>query len=93
MLSPLVRQKLRTFVARQNTSDLLVLNDKIESGDVTQIIDRTFLLSDAPDAIRYLETGQAKVTSSSHCDAGLAHRPSRSIFGASALKNDEDRSS
>ena len=58
MLSPFVGQKLRTFVAKQNARDLLVLNDTIESGKVTTTVGRTYPLSDAPDAVRCLETGQ-----------------------------------
>jgi NADPH:quinone reductase-like Zn-dependent oxidoreductase len=60
MLSPFVGQKLGTFVAKQNAQDLLVLNESIESGQVTPIIGRTYALSDAPDAIRDLETGQTR---------------------------------
>ena len=60
MLSPFVGQKLGTFIAKQNAKDLLVLNELIESGKVTPIIDRTYALSDAPDAVRYLESGQAR---------------------------------
>ena len=59
-LSPFVGQKLRTFVAKQSASDLLVLNDLIQSGKITPMIDRTFPLADTPDAIRYLETGEAQ---------------------------------
>lgn len=61
MLSPFVGQKLGTFVAKQNAQDLVVLNESIESGKkVTPIIGRTYALSDAPDAIRDLETGQTR---------------------------------
>jgi NADPH:quinone reductase-like Zn-dependent oxidoreductase len=60
MLSPFVGQKLGTFIAKQNAKDLLVLNELIESGKVTPIIDRVYALSDAPDAVRYLESGQAR---------------------------------
>jgi NADPH:quinone reductase-like Zn-dependent oxidoreductase len=60
MLSPFVTQKLGTFVAAENADDLLVLNELIESGKVTPIIDRTYPLGEAPDAMRYLETGNAR---------------------------------
>jgi NADPH:quinone reductase-like Zn-dependent oxidoreductase len=60
MLSPFVRQRLGTFIAKQNAKDLLVLNELLESGKITPIIDRTYALSDAPDAVRYLESGQAR---------------------------------
>src|SRR5579862_8873983 len=59
-LSPFVGQKLRTFVAKQSSPDLLVLNDSIQSGKITPMVDRTFPLTDTPDAIRYLETGEAR---------------------------------
>jgi NADPH:quinone reductase-like Zn-dependent oxidoreductase len=60
LLSPLVRQRLRTFVAKQGTGDLLVLKDLIESGKVTPVIDRTYALREAADAIRYLAEGHAR---------------------------------
>ena len=60
LLSPFVRQKLGTFVAKENAQDLLILNELIEAGKVTPIIDRAYPLSDAPDAIRALETGHAR---------------------------------
>jgi NADPH:quinone reductase-like Zn-dependent oxidoreductase len=60
MLSPLVGQKLGTFVNKENHEDLLVLGELIESGKVTPIIDRTYPLSEVPEAIRYLEEGHAR---------------------------------
>jgi NADPH:quinone reductase-like Zn-dependent oxidoreductase len=59
-LSPFVSQKLGTFVASENHKDLLVLKELIESGKVTPVIDRTYPLSEVPEAIRYLEGGRAK---------------------------------
>jgi NADPH:quinone reductase-like Zn-dependent oxidoreductase len=60
MLSPFVGQKLGTFVNKENHEDMLVLKDLIESGKLTPVIDRTFPLADAPNAIRYLEAGHAQ---------------------------------
>jgi NADPH:quinone reductase-like Zn-dependent oxidoreductase len=60
MLSPFVGQKLGTFVNKENHEDLLVLKDPIESGKLTPVIDRTFPLADAPNAIRFLEAGHAQ---------------------------------
>jgi len=45
---------------RENAKDLLTLTELIESGKVAPIIDRSYRLSDAPAAIRYLETGHAR---------------------------------
>ena len=60
MLSPFVSQRLGTFIAKQNGEDLLVLKELIEAGKVTPVIDRTYPLSEVPDAIRYLEQGHAR---------------------------------
>jgi NADPH:quinone reductase-like Zn-dependent oxidoreductase len=60
MLSPFVSQKLGTFVNKENHEDLLVLGELIESGKVTPVIDRTYPLSEVPEAIRYLEGGHAR---------------------------------
>jgi NADPH:quinone reductase-like Zn-dependent oxidoreductase len=60
MLSPFVGQKLATFVSSENHEDMIVLKELIESGKVTPVIDRTYPLSEVPEAIRYLEEGHAK---------------------------------
>jgi NADPH:quinone reductase-like Zn-dependent oxidoreductase len=60
MLSPFVGQKLGTFVNKENHEDLLVLKELIESGRITPVIDRTYPLSEVPEAIRYLEEGHAR---------------------------------
>ena len=60
MLSPFVGQKLGTFVSSENHEDMIVLKDLIESGKVAPVIDRTYPLSEAPEAIRYLEEGHAQ---------------------------------
>jgi NADPH:quinone reductase-like Zn-dependent oxidoreductase len=60
VLSRFVGQKLGTFINKENHEDLLVLKDLIESGKVTPFIDRTYPLSEAPEAIRYLEEGHAR---------------------------------
>jgi NADPH:quinone reductase-like Zn-dependent oxidoreductase len=60
VLSRFVGQKLGTFVSRENHEDMIVLKELIEAGKVTPIIDRTYPLSEAPEAIRYLEQGHAR---------------------------------
>src|SRR5918997_1782985 len=60
MLSRSAGQKLRTYVSTQNHEDLIVLKEFIESGKLTPVIDRTYPLSEVPEAIRYLEEGHAK---------------------------------
>ncbi|HZT69323.1 MAG TPA: NAD(P)-dependent alcohol dehydrogenase [Terriglobia bacterium] len=52
-------QKLGCLLARPNQSDLLVLKDLVETGNVRPVIERCYELSEVPEAIRYLETGHA----------------------------------
>jgi len=60
VLSSFVGQKLGTFISSENHEDIIVLKEFIESGKVTPVIDRTYPLSEVPEAIRYLEEGHAK---------------------------------
>ena len=60
MLSPFVSQKLGTFVAKQNSENLIALKELIEAGKVMPVIDRTYPLSDVPEAMRYVEAGHAR---------------------------------
>jgi NADPH:quinone reductase-like Zn-dependent oxidoreductase len=60
VVSPFVRQRLRVFVAREHYEELETLTELIEAGKVTPAVDRTYPLSDAPQAIRYLEQGHAR---------------------------------
>ena len=59
-ISPFVRQRLRMFVNRERREDLRVLTELIEAGKVTPVIDRTYPLRQAPEAVRYLEAGRAR---------------------------------
>ena len=60
LASPFVSHNLRAFVAKSNKADLQLLKELIEAGKVRPVIDRTFPLNEAPDALRYLEEGRAR---------------------------------
>ena len=60
MVSPFVRQNLRTFVTKERQEDLVFLMGLIEAGKVTPVIGKTFTLSEVPEAVRYLEAGHAR---------------------------------
>ena len=57
LVSMFVGQRLHGLSVKENQQTLLALSKLIEAGDVTPVIDRTFPLIEAADAIRYLEQG------------------------------------
>src|SRR5215475_9599818 len=59
LASVFVGQRLRGLLAKDRAEDLEALTRLIESGAVTPVIDRSYALADAPDAIRYLVHGHA----------------------------------
>jgi NADPH:quinone reductase-like Zn-dependent oxidoreductase len=59
-LSPFVRQRLTMKIPKEHYADLERLVELVEAGRLTPTIDRTFPLHDVPDAMRYLEAGQAR---------------------------------
>jgi NADPH:quinone reductase-like Zn-dependent oxidoreductase len=60
VMSRFVSQKMTTFTAKESKEDLVFLKELIEAGKVTPVIDRTYPLSEVPEAIRYLEEGHAR---------------------------------
>ncbi|MDN5860707.1 MAG: NAD(P)-dependent alcohol dehydrogenase, partial [Pseudonocardia sp.] len=60
LLSPFVSQTLGTFVASENSDDLLVLRELIESGQVRPVIDRAYPLCEVSTAIRHLVEGHPR---------------------------------
>lgn len=60
LASPFVSQKLVGLSVKRTREVLLDLKDLIEAGKVTPVIDRTYPLDEAPEAIRYLEKGHAR---------------------------------
>jgi NADPH:quinone reductase-like Zn-dependent oxidoreductase len=58
--SLLTQQKLMGLISKERHEDLLTLKDLIEAGKLTPVIDRTYPLREAPQAIRYLERGHAR---------------------------------
>ena len=60
LLSLVVGQRLCGLSAKENQADLLALAELIEADSVTPVVDRTFDLVEAADAIRYLEQGHPR---------------------------------
>ncbi|MFE5483561.1 NAD(P)-dependent alcohol dehydrogenase [Streptomyces sp. NPDC056527] len=71
-MSFLVRQRLLVLSASPGREKLAALRDLAESGSVTPVIDRTYPLSEAAEAIRYVEVehARAKVVVSSPPPSG-----------------------
>lgn len=60
VIAPFVSQ-LHPFRGTRDPGDrLVVMKELIEAGKITPVLDRTFPLSEVPEAIRYLESGQAR---------------------------------
>jgi NADPH:quinone reductase-like Zn-dependent oxidoreductase len=60
LLSMFVGQRLRGLTSKEKLEDLQTLSELIRAGKVSPVIDRTYPLIEAPDAIRYLEKGHPR---------------------------------
>jgi NADPH:quinone reductase-like Zn-dependent oxidoreductase len=60
VVSPFVGQTLRVHSAAPSSDDLTVLRELIESGRLTPTIERTYPLSEVPEAIRYFADEHAR---------------------------------
>ena len=62
LVSMIVRQQAGPTVKTQNHDDLVALKDLVEAGKVTPVIDRTYPLSQTPEAIDHVAGGHARGT-------------------------------
>jgi NADPH:quinone reductase-like Zn-dependent oxidoreductase len=60
LLSPLISQKLGTFVASENAKDFAALRELIEAGKVAPAVDRVYPLDQTAAAVRHLLDGHAR---------------------------------
>lgn len=60
ILSLLVSQKLVAFVVKENAQQLQRLNEIIDAGELTPVIDRSYPMPEAADAMRYLDDPRAR---------------------------------
>ncbi|MGY0236012.1 NAD(P)-dependent alcohol dehydrogenase [Longispora urticae] len=60
VLSGFTRQRLRPFTSTGKRQDLLTLADLLATGQVTPVIDRTYPLDEAADALRYIAAGHTR---------------------------------
>lgn len=53
-------QKMGMLMPKEDETDLVFMKEMLEAGKVVPVIDRCYPLSEAPEAIRYLEGGHAR---------------------------------
>ena len=54
------KRKVLTLMARNRREDLVTLGELLETGKVNPVIDRTYTLEEAPQAVRYMEEGHPR---------------------------------
>jgi NADPH:quinone reductase-like Zn-dependent oxidoreductase len=59
-LSRFGNRTFKSMLTDIEREDLLFLKELVEAGRVTPVIDRSYPLSEVPDALRYLETMHAR---------------------------------
>lgn len=59
-IAPFVDQEIIVMLAHSNAEELVALADLMEKGYLVPVIDRTYPLSDTPEAIAYSEQGRAR---------------------------------
>ena len=60
LLSAFVDQKAVMFIAKSSQDDLTLLGELIATGKLKPVIDKSYSLSEARDAIRHVEEGHAR---------------------------------
>jgi NADPH:quinone reductase-like Zn-dependent oxidoreductase len=60
ILSPFTSQKFGMIFAELNKDDLTTLATLMQSGKLTPVVDRSYKLTEAAEALRYLEKGHAR---------------------------------
>ena len=60
LISPFVGQSLVLLMAKQSREDLLTLKQMIEEGKVRPVVERTYSLAEAAEAVRHVEAHHAR---------------------------------
>jgi NADPH:quinone reductase-like Zn-dependent oxidoreductase len=60
LLSLIGRKRFRFYIAKPSKTDLVLLRNSLAAGQIVTVIDRRYPLSEAAEAVRYLEEGHAR---------------------------------
>jgi NADPH:quinone reductase-like Zn-dependent oxidoreductase len=60
LAASVAKQRVVSLMARARPEDLAYVAGLVEAGKVSPVIERQYSLSDVPEAIRYVKTGQAR---------------------------------
>jgi NADPH:quinone reductase-like Zn-dependent oxidoreductase len=59
-LSSFTDQKFAQYRTKASKQDLIMLGELTQAGKLSPVIERTYKLGDAPEALRYLNQGHAR---------------------------------
>jgi NADPH:quinone reductase-like Zn-dependent oxidoreductase len=89
LLKRFVTQEVGFMLADVTKNDLTYLADLVQTGKLKVVIDKTYPLSQLPDAMRYLETGRARgkvvITVGDSTEIAASLTPAASAGGSSTL--------
>ena len=89
LLKRFVTQEVGFMVAEVTKNDLTYLADLVQTGKLKVVIDKTYPLSQLPDAMRYLETGRARgkvvITVGDNTEIPASPRPAASAGSSPTL--------
>ncbi len=60
LLSPFVRHRLVGVISLHRNEDLVLLSELVAAGKLKPVVERSFPLAEAADAVRHLEAGRAR---------------------------------
>ena len=60
LLGKMMQRKVTALAMKVSSDDLAIVKDWLETGTIAPYIDRSYPLSEVPEAIRYLEQRQAQ---------------------------------